>query len=310
MLGDVQHQAGLPHRRAGGDDDQVARLHAARHAVQIHEAGRHAGDELLLLEQLLDLRQALFDDLPHRDEALLGAVLRDREDRLLGFVEDRVGVVLGVPGPRRDGLARVNQRAQRGLLLDDPGVVLDVGGSRHAVHQARDVGRPAHVVELAGLRQRFLERDGVDGPALLAKRDHLVEDAPVAEPEEILRAHDLRRVVERLVVDQDRAKHGALGFEVVRQRTLGGGDDVRHGGGREESTRTDSYEPRVTESRGRTSWIESASVPGNLVARNSVICDVASQSCLTTCTFSCAVTSRNSFTGTVNSPIALIGSSR
>ena len=212
-------------------------LHAARHAVQIHEAGRHARDELLLLEQLLDLRQALVDDLPHRHEALPGAVLRNREDRLLGFVEDRVGVVLGVPGPRRDGLARVNQRAQRGLLLDDAGVVLDVGRPRHAVDQAGDVGRAAHVVELAGLRQRFLERDGVDGPALFAERDHLVEDAPVAEPEEILRAHDLRRVVERLVVDQNRAKHGALGFEVVRQRTLGGSDDVRHGRGRDESTR-------------------------------------------------------------------------
>ena len=216
VLGDVQNQARLPHRRAGGDDDQVASLHAARHAVQIHKAGRHAGDQLLLLEQLLDLRQALVDDLPHRDEALLGPVLRDREDRLLGFVEDRVGVVLRVPGPRGDGLARMNQRAQRGLLLDDAGVVLDVGGPGHAVHQARDVGGAAHVLELAGLRQRLLERDGVDGPALLAKRDHLVEDAPVAEPEEILRAHDLRRVVERLVVDQDRAEHGALGFEIVR----------------------------------------------------------------------------------------------
>ena len=44
VLRDVQHEAGLPHRRPGGDDDEVRRLKPGRHLVEIGEAGRHAGD--------------------------------------------------------------------------------------------------------------------------------------------------------------------------------------------------------------------------------------------------------------------------
>ena len=40
-----------------GDDDEVAGLQAARHLVEVAEAGRMPVIELLRLEQLLDLRQ-------------------------------------------------------------------------------------------------------------------------------------------------------------------------------------------------------------------------------------------------------------
>ena len=90
MLADVEHQAGLAHRRARRDDDQVAALEAARHLIDVVEAGRHAGDEALVLEQLLDLREALADQIAHRHEAGLDAVVGDREDRALGLVEDQV----------------------------------------------------------------------------------------------------------------------------------------------------------------------------------------------------------------------------
>ena len=58
------------------------------------------------------------------------------------------------------------------------------------------------------------------GVAALAERDHLLEDAPVRVAEEIARVDDLGGLVERVVVDQDRAEHGLLGFEVVRKRAL------------------------------------------------------------------------------------------
>ena len=42
--------------------------------------------------------------------------------------------------------------------------------------------------------------------------------------EEISGLEELRGVIERFVVDQDRAEHGFLGFEVVRKDTFRCGD--------------------------------------------------------------------------------------
>ena len=57
-----------------------------------------------------------------------------------------------------------------------------------------------------------------------------VEDAAVRVAEEIARVDELRRVVERLVVDQDRAEDRLLRVEAVRKRAFGSGD-VGHGDG-------------------------------------------------------------------------------
>ena len=48
VLGEVGHQRRLAHRRAGGEDDQVAGLEAAGDRVEVLEAGRRAGDRLAL----------------------------------------------------------------------------------------------------------------------------------------------------------------------------------------------------------------------------------------------------------------------
>ena len=70
-----------------GDQDQVRRLQARRHLVEIDEAGRHAGDEALVLLQLLDRREAALDQIAQRHEAGADPILGDREDRALGLVE-------------------------------------------------------------------------------------------------------------------------------------------------------------------------------------------------------------------------------
>ena len=129
------------------------RLQPARHLVEVDEAGRHARDQPLLLEQLLDLREALLHQIAHRDEPGLQPVVGDGEDRALGLVEDQVRFLVGLVGVGQDLVGRENQVPQRRLLLDDARVVLDVGRARHAVGQRRDVRRPADVVELAGARR-------------------------------------------------------------------------------------------------------------------------------------------------------------
>ena len=87
-----------------------------------------------------------------------------------------------------------------------------------------DVGRPADLVDVTRPRQRLLQRDEVDRLVALVERDHALEDAPVRLAIEIAAVDDLCRQVERVVVDEDRAEHGSLGLEVVRERTLRSGN--------------------------------------------------------------------------------------
>ncbi len=223
MLGHVQDQAGLAHRRAGGDDDEVRRLQSRRHLVEVGEPGRHPGDELLAGVQLLDGVEAALRQVAQRDEAVAHLAVGDGEDGVLGLIEDDVGFLLRLVGVRQDLVRRENQTAERRLLLDDAGVVLDVGRPRHAVDQRGDVGGPADLVDLSGAAELILQRDEIDGVAALRQLHHLVEDAPVRVAEEIVRVDHLRRQVERIVVQQDRTEHRALRFEIVRQRAIGDG---------------------------------------------------------------------------------------
>ena len=72
VLRDVQDEAGLAHRRARGDEHEVGRLQARRHLVEIDEAGGHAGDQPLVLLQLLDRREAALHEIAQRHEARRG----------------------------------------------------------------------------------------------------------------------------------------------------------------------------------------------------------------------------------------------
>ena len=121
---------------------------------------------------------------------------------------------------RQDLVRREDQVPEGRLFLDDAGVVLDVHRARHAVHQRGDVGGAAHFVQLAGASQLVLQRNEVDGAAPLGELHHLVEDAAVGVAEEVLGVDDLRREVERVVVQQDRAEHRPLRLEVVRKRAF------------------------------------------------------------------------------------------
>src|SRR3989337_2731317 len=114
----------------------------------------------------------------------------------------------------------MNEAPEGGLLLDDLRVVLDVGRSRDTVGERRNVGGPADLLELSAARQLLFQRDEIDRITALAERDQAVEDAAVRIAEEITRVDELRRVIEGLVVHEDRSKHGLFRFQVVRKRTL------------------------------------------------------------------------------------------
>ena len=124
---------------------------------------------------------------------------------------------------------------------------------RHAVDERGDVGWTSDLFEFACLRERFLQRNEIDRLIALAEHDHLLEDAAMRIAEEVVGADDLDCEIEGFVVDQDGAEHGALGLEVVRQRTLcGGGDGVGHVGNDSVKDRTkDEGRKRRTKDEGR-----------------------------------------------------------
>ena len=102
-----------------------------------------------MFEQLLDLREALLHQVAHRDEAGLQPIVRDRENRAFGLVENQVRFLIGFVGVGENLVRGVDQVAKRRLFLDDSCVVLDVGRARDAVDQRRDVGRAADFLQFA-----------------------------------------------------------------------------------------------------------------------------------------------------------------
>ena len=170
------------------------------------ESRRHAGDELLALVRALDGGEARVRQLPHRGEPGAHAIFGDREDRLLGLVENEIGLLLSLVGGRENLVRRENQIPEGRLLAHDARVVLDVGGMRQTVDERRNVGGPADFVELPRSRELFLERDEVDRVSPLAQLNHLLEDPAVRVAVEVARRQNLRGLVEGVVVDQDGAR--------------------------------------------------------------------------------------------------------
>ena len=196
-------------------------LQPGGHLVQFREARGHAGDQALVLLQLLDRLEAVAHEVGHRDEARPERGVGDLEDLPLRAVQQQLGILLAAVRVAEDAVRDEDQPPPRRLLLDDSRVLLDVGRTGHAVGQGGDVRRPADLVELPGPPQFLVEDHEVDRLAALAERDHLVEDDAMGRPEEVVRRDHLHRLVDRLVADEDRAQHRAFGLEAVRERAFG-----------------------------------------------------------------------------------------
>ena len=229
MLRDVEDEGGLAHRRPRRDEDEVGRLEPPRQLVEVDEPARNPGDGVLARLQLVDGRVAGLDEVVEGDESGVDAVVGDAEDRLLRLVEDAVGPALAGVGGLENPVRGGDDLPPRRLLLDDVGVVLDVGGAGHAVDEPRDVRRSADAVEVARPGELVLEGDEVDDLAPLVQVHHLVEHAAVGVAEEVVGVNQLGRLVEGVVLDQDRAEDATLRLEVVGKRPLGReGDDFGH----------------------------------------------------------------------------------
>ena len=155
------------------------------------------------------------DDFLQRQQPGPYAVFRQREDGLLGAVQQLIGFLLGLKAFGNDVVGGVDQVPQQRLLLDDASVVLDGGDARHAVHQRGKISRAAGGFQLPRPLQVFVQSDQVNRPPLLAQRHHAGENLAMAILIEIPRLQRFNRRVEGLVVQQDGAEHRTLGLQVV-----------------------------------------------------------------------------------------------
>ena len=107
VLGHVEREAGLPHARPAGDDDQVPPVQPVADAVEVDEAARHAGEHGA--GALLQLLQGGVEDLADRSEPAADRLLAEAEDRLLGAAQRLLRVEAAVQAVADDLARRLDE---------------------------------------------------------------------------------------------------------------------------------------------------------------------------------------------------------
>src|SRR5690606_13750430 len=220
VLGDVQREGGLAHRGTRGKDDQVRRLQAGGHVVELGVAGPQAGDVAAALEALLQHLEGVAQRGVEAGEvgAAAGAGLGDGEHLLLG-----AGQQLGAVAAFRleavvDDLgADLDQLPQHRLVAHDLGVGADVGGRRRGRGQLDQVGAAADLLRIALRVEPLAQGHRVERLALLGQlADRAVDQLVVAAVEVLLHQHVADGVV-RLRRQHQATQHRLLGLDRVRR---------------------------------------------------------------------------------------------
>ena len=181
VLGEVEREARLADRRSRGDEDEVGSLEARRHRVEVGEAGADAADLALVLVEVVEPVVGGMKERLQRGEARADPLLADREELLLGAVDDLADVAVLLVAEPGDPTGRADEVAQHALALDDAGVVDGVDRRRREVDEARQVGRAADLLEATLALEDLADRDDVDRLATLVEvEDGRVDRAVVA----------------------------------------------------------------------------------------------------------------------------------
>src|SRR5204863_9954335 len=165
IRGHAEAKAGLPHARAGGDDDQVPGLEPGGEPVEVAEPRWRAGDLGAGLIQRRDAFEAVLQQLLDVTELARDPGLGQIEDDLLRPVDEVGCLTRPVPAEGRDLAARPYQPAECRHLSHDPGVVPGVRARRYARCELVDPDAATRILKLAALLELVDERDRVDGLA-------------------------------------------------------------------------------------------------------------------------------------------------
>ena len=209
VVGDIGGERGLAHAGTAGEDDQVGRLQAAHHAVEIVEPGGDAGQLAVALE---GVRRHVDGGGQRLGEALEAAVVAAGLGQL---VEPALGVLdlvarreidRRVVGDVDHVLADDDQRAADRQIVDGAAVILGIDDGGRLGGEPRQILAHRHAADIDVGAEEGLQRDrrrDLAGADQIARK---LIDFLVDRLEEMLRLEEIGDPVERLVVDQDGAQ--------------------------------------------------------------------------------------------------------
>src|SRR5207244_1226232 len=217
---DPEREGGLAHARPAGDHDQVARLQARRHMVDVVEAGRGAGHLSARFVHPRDLLEALTHERLDVLEAAADAVLGEVEDHLLSAVDELRRLAWALPPEALDLLADRGEPTEGRHLADDARVM---AGVRRCGDEGRELVNAflaANLGELPTLVELVGDGDRVDGLTLLVELERGSVDTRVRLAVEVAGIERVARRFDRRLRQPHRAENRLLGVETLRWMQL------------------------------------------------------------------------------------------
>ncbi len=213
--GDVGGQCGFAHRRTTGEDQQVGRVQAAEHFVEVDQTGGNTHHVAGILKRLLGADQRIGNGEFEGLEPALGvAIGGEAEELLLGHLHlgDAGEFGLVVEGAVDGGFPHRDQPAFNSEIANNLRIVVNVDDRGGGGDEAGEI----LIFDPFLTDEMVLQRDGVGDESLIVELLDGLEDALVDDGIEILGDQRRSHMVQRLVIGQDGAQDGLLRLQVMR----------------------------------------------------------------------------------------------
>jgi hypothetical protein len=179
ILGNVNGPRGLAHAGTGGDDDQVGRLQAAGHLVELGVVGGQPGHLFLLRIQIVDGPEGVAHDLRDPGKSASDAAFGNFEQPGFSGIEHHQRFIALVRRPGDGSVADADQLPGQRFVLDDADVFFDAGPARKPFGEGREISHAAHRLDLLAASQFFRQGHDIDRAAAIDQLGHAAVDPPV-----------------------------------------------------------------------------------------------------------------------------------
>ncbi len=175
---------------------------------------------LVAMVKLGNAVKCLIDHLFERNKVRTNSLLGKLENEILGLIEEFACFESGFVTLPDDARAQLNERSNKGLLLHDVGVVLDVRRRWNNVDQLGQVLHTANTFEFPLLPELLSQGHQIADFVLIKELGHALENDPVRLVVKVLRAQDFKRLQEGFPVKEHRSQRCLLGFNTVWRNAI------------------------------------------------------------------------------------------
>ena len=142
-----------------------------------------------------------------RQQPVAHLLLGNAKHLLLSRVEHEVDVFVGPHCQGTDGCTSLQEAPAGSRLIDDVGVIADVGGRRHPIEQLGEVLDTTNAVELSAAAHGVGDRDGVDRLVRIEETKHGLENDLMRRLVEVIGAKSLKRNIGGVARQHHRSEH-------------------------------------------------------------------------------------------------------